>query len=161
MRALFEEWTDEHFRSSMANDQQCFYANRRENIDGDVAEPDCHDDFINVEMRELGDVASVFANVYCGCGADDPSLRFIYSAGDAIPIHPLFSSDFGHWDTAEPEMLLPECYRMVTDGVLTAHDFQRFVADDAIRLYGMYNQRFWSGTVVEDYAKTVLANQTC
>ena len=159
MRALFGEWADEHVDTSMLNDPQCFYANRRENFDGDTAEPDCHDDFNALEIRELGDIASLFANVYCGCGPGDPSLGAIYRAGDAMPLHPLFSSDFGHWDTAEPEMLLPDGYQMVADGAIRAYDFQRFVADDAIRLYGVCNRTFWSGTAVEDYAKTVLGDQ--
>ena len=53
-----------------------------------------------------------------------------------------------------------EAYELVEHGLLTDADFREFTCDNAIRLHGGMNPRFFDGTSVEAYAKTVLGPET-
>jgi len=47
-------------------------------------------------------------------------------------------------------------WRHPEHGLLTADDFREFACDNAIRLHGGMNPRFFEGTAVEDYARGFL-----
>ena len=68
----------------------------------------------------------------------------------------MLGSDLGHWDVPDARDVVPEAYELVEHGLITAADFRDFACDNAIRLHGGMNPRFFDGTAVEDYARTVL-----
>jgi hypothetical protein len=51
---------------------------------------------------------------------------------------------------------LPEAYELVEDGVLTTANFRDFVFENAVRLWGTQNPRFFEGTSVAKEAAAVL-----
>lgn len=159
MQRLFQEWGSEVTKRNLP-DPAAVYANRREGPGGDFAEPECYDDFRSCEIERLSDIARLFANLHFGCEADDATVCFAYQPCNVfgLRLRAMFSSDFGHWDATRGDQLLPKSYELVDKGLLSAADFQSFVADNAIRLHGTVNSTFWSGTSVDHYARTVLAS---
>lgn len=52
---------------------------------------------------------------------------------------------------------MPEAYELVEDGHITAGDFRDFTFENAVRLWGTQNPRFFEGTRVAKEAAAVLA----
>jgi predicted TIM-barrel fold metal-dependent hydrolase len=159
MQRLFQEWGNEITKMNLP-DRRGVYANRREGPGGDSSEPACYDDFRSCEIERLSDIATLFANLYFGCEADDATVSFAYHPCNALGLRlrAMFSSDFGHWDAPRGDQLLLQSYKLVERGLLSGAEFQTFVADNAIKLHGTVNSAFWNGTSVDRYARTVLAN---
>jgi hypothetical protein len=53
--------------------------------------------------------------------------------------------------------VLPEAYELVEHHLLSLAQFRAFSCDNAIRLHGGMNPRFFDGTRVETYARDLLA----
>ena len=53
--------------------------------------------------------------------------------------------------------ILEEAYELVEHEAITEEDFKAFVSTNCIKLHGEVNPDFFTGTVVEDEAKKVLA----
>jgi hypothetical protein len=53
--------------------------------------------------------------------------------------------------------VVPEAHELVERGLLTDDDFRDFACENAIRLHGGVNPRFFEGTAVADHARRVLA----
>jgi hypothetical protein len=51
---------------------------------------------------------------------------------------------------------LPEAYELVEDGFITEDNFRDFVFENAVRLWGTQNPRFFEGTRVAKEAEAVL-----
>ena len=51
---------------------------------------------------------------------------------------------------------LPEAYELVEDGHITERNFRDFVFENAVRLWGTQNPRFFEGTSVAKEAAAVL-----
>ena len=52
---------------------------------------------------------------------------------------------------------LPEAYELVEDGHITADNFRDFTFENAVKLWGTQNPRFFEGTRVAKEAAAVLA----
>jgi hypothetical protein len=158
LQRLFQEWGREMTERNLT-EPTAIYANRRESPGGDSAEPECFDDFRACEIEGISDMAALFANLHFGCEADDATVCFAYHPCNVrgMRLRAMFSSDFGHWDAPRADHLLPQSYELVEEGRLSSADFQSFVADNAIKLHGTVNSTFWNGTLVEHYARTLLA----
>lgn len=160
MQQFFRKWGGDLVKGQVLDNIQLVYGNRREGLFGDISEPECRDDFIQCDIRAVSDIAKLFANLYFGCEADDAMVGFAYHPSNALRLKlgAMFSSDYGHWDAGRADQLLPRSYSLVERGFLSAEDFRSFTADNAIRLHGMANPRFWNGTLVQQYAGTILTN---
>ena len=53
--------------------------------------------------------------------------------------------------------VVKDAYELVERGLLNPDQFRAFSADNCIRLHGQMNPRFFDNTVVEQYARDVLA----
>ena len=60
----------------------------------------------------------------------------------------MFSSDIGHWDVHDPAEVVPECYELLTDGVLTPEQFRAFTFTNAVSLYTRADPGFFEGTAI-------------
>ena len=112
------------------------------------------DDFRATGVTSPADIVRQFGNLFFGCEADDSSIPWAF--GDRATLHPILGSDIGHWDVADATEVLPEAYELVEDGKLTPEQFRAFACDNAIRLHGGMNPRFFDGTRVEPYAEALL-----
>lgn len=74
-------------------------------------------------------------------------------------LHALFGSDIGHFDVPNMAHVLPETYEFVEDGLMTPQNFRDFTCDNPIRFLGGTNPDFFKGTVVEETAAALLAQE--
>ena len=122
---------------------------------------DVVNDFAAAGIETAQDIGrQITRQCFFGCEADDPLAGLGYDTrrlpGDA-PLRPIFSSDIGHWDVAHMHEVMPEAHEHLDHDWLTPEQFRGFVCDNAIRMYGEANPRFFEGTCVEKYAAQVLA----
>lgn len=119
------------------------------------------DDFREAGVRSDAEIAAHFERFYFGCEADDKSIPQAF-ARRTLPggaaLQPVLGSDLGHWDVRDMRDVLPEAAELVEHGFVDRDDFRRFVCDNPIRLHGTMNPRFFEGTVVEAYARSVLSD---
>lgn len=120
-----------------------------------LATPDVVNDFEAAGITGPADIVrQITTQCYFGCEADD---RLAGLAFDADRLHgalsPIFSSDIGHWDVAHMHEVLPEAYEHIEHDWMTPDQFRAFMCDNALRMYTQANPDFFSGTVVEAYAK--------
>jgi predicted TIM-barrel fold metal-dependent hydrolase len=121
--------------------------------------PDVVNDFAAAGIETIDDIVrQMTTNCYFGCEADDRLAGIAFDTnrlpGDR-PLHPIFSSDIGHWDVAHLHEVLPEAHEHLEHGWMDADQFRAFVCDNTIRMYRSANTDFFRGTVVEDYAKGI------
>ena len=120
------------------------------------------DDYRACGVTSAADIGRHFDNFYFGCEADDPTISWAY-AKDVNPggtcLRPVLGSDLGHWDVSNMLDVLPEAYELVDHGHLDHRQFRDFSCDNAIRLHGLMNPKFFDGTAVEHYASTLIAEE--
>jgi predicted TIM-barrel fold metal-dependent hydrolase len=116
-------------------------------------------DFEAAGIRDASDIArQVAGQCFFGCEADDPLAGIAYDTSrlpSEDPIRPIFSSDIGHWDVAHMHEVLPEAFEHIEHGWMDAEQFRGFVCDNAVRMYREANPDFFSGTVLDGYAKAL------
>jgi predicted TIM-barrel fold metal-dependent hydrolase len=120
---------------------------------------DVFDDFAAAGIEGVDDIVrQMTTNCFFGCEADDRLAGVAFDVkrlpGNQ-PMHPIFSSDIGHWDVAHMEDVLPEAHEHLDHGWMDAAQFRAFMCDNAIRMYRGANPEFFQGTVLEDYATRV------
>ncbi len=118
------------------------------------------DDFRDAGVSDEGDLVRQFDRFYFGCEADDATISWAFARHvnpHGTELRPILGSDLGHWDVADMTDVLPEAYELVADGLLDAAQFRALTCDNAIRLHGAMNPSFFDGTVVEAYARQLLA----
>jgi hypothetical protein len=96
---------------------------------------------------------------FYGCEADDPTVAWAFASRvnpHGARLQAMLGSDIGHWDVRDMREVVPEAYELVEHGLLSADDFRDFACDNAIRLHGGVNPRFFDGTAVADHARAVL-----
>jgi len=117
------------------------------------------DDFSACKITRKEDWLDLFAKpFYFGCEADDRMNMTAFMPGLPFDtkLNAIFSSDIGHFDVIDMRDPLPEAYELVEDGHITEANFRDFVFENAVRLWGTQNPRFFEGTVVEKEAAAVL-----
>jgi predicted TIM-barrel fold metal-dependent hydrolase len=118
------------------------------------------DEFWRMEAKSAEDIVELFVpRFYFGCEADDPTNAWAFAPSNphGVRLRAVLGSDLGHWDVPDAREVLPEAYELVEHGLLTADDFREFTCDNAIRLHGGMNPRFFDGTAVEAYARDLSA----
>ena len=121
--------------------------------------PENLDEFWQMEAKSAEEIVDLFVpRFYFGCEADDPTNAWAFAPTNphGVRLRAVLGSDLGHWDVPDAREVLPEAYELVEHGLLTADDFREFTCDNAIRLHGGMNPRFFDGTAVEAYARDLL-----
>lgn len=115
------------------------------------------------ELAEIADpslIATWFGdNLFFGCEADDPTVRWAFDGVVGTCLNPVFSSDIGHFDVPDMALVLNEAYELCERGLLDAGQFERFTFANAALLHGSMNPAFFDGTAVEDAVAGVLAGR--
>ena len=75
-------------------------------------------------------------------------------------IRAVFSSDIGHWDVPDMTEVTQEAYEPVEQGIMTEDNFRDFVFTNPTTLWTGMNPDFFTGTVVEQQVKQLLAEET-
>jgi predicted TIM-barrel fold metal-dependent hydrolase len=124
--------------------------------------PEDVDDFRASGIEGPDDVARIFERFYFGCEADDTTISWAFA--DRVnplgaTLHAMLGSDIGHWDVGDMREVVPEAYELVEHELLTPEQFRAFACDTPIRLHGGMNPKFFDGTVVERYARELLATE--
>jgi predicted TIM-barrel fold metal-dependent hydrolase len=117
------------------------------------------DDFAACKITKKQDWVDLYATpYYFGCEADDRMNAVAFGKGNPFgaQLNAIYSSDIGHFDVIDMRDPLPEAYELVEDGHITEANFRDFVFENAVRLWGTQNPRFFEGTVVEKEAAAVL-----
>jgi hypothetical protein len=108
------------------------------------------DDFELAGIQSKRDVGAVFErNFYFGCEADDPATMWAFDSRLGARLHPVFSSDFTHFDVPDFADVIPEAYELVEKGFVNEQDFKEFTFTNAARLHTGNNPDFFKGTAVE------------
>lgn len=119
--------------------------------------PECLDDFAAAGIASVEDFAARFGDrFYFGCEADDPLAALAFDGRLTPPgcaIHAVFSSDIGHWDAPHLAGVIPEAYELVTTGVLSEDEFERFAWSTPAKFLTSANDDFFDGSVVADSAR--------
>jgi predicted TIM-barrel fold metal-dependent hydrolase len=121
--------------------------------------PDDVDDFRACGVTTPADIVGQFGRFFFGCEADDATIAWAYA--DRVnplgaTLQPMLGSDIGHWDVPDMRDVLPEAFELVEHELLSLAQFREFSCDNAIRLHGGMNPRFFDGTRVEAYANALL-----
>ena len=78
-----------------------------------------HDDFAAAGIDCKEDVRSTFDHYYFGCEADDRATMWAFDRRLGARLHPVFSSDFTHFDVPDFEEVMPEAFEMVERGFMS------------------------------------------
>ncbi len=117
------------------------------------------DDFAACKITRKEDWVDLYAKpFYFGCEADDRMNATAFSKGlpFGAKLNAIFSSDIGHFDVIDFRDPLPQAHELVETGLITDDDFRAFTFENAVRLWGTQNPRFFEGTVVAKEAAAVL-----
>ena len=116
-------------------------------------QPWARNEFEDSGITDEADLARIFGEqFFYGCESDDMSVhRALDGPGNklGVTLRALFSSDIGHWDVPRLTDPVPQSWRLVERGLLSAADYQRFVFDLSARLHMEMNPAFFVGTRVE------------
>jgi predicted TIM-barrel fold metal-dependent hydrolase len=118
------------------------------------------DDFAACKITRKEDWVDLYSKpYYFGCEADDRMNATAFGRSNPFGsrLNAIFSSDIGHFDVIDMRHPLPEAYELVEDGHITPRDFRDFTFENAVRLWGTQNPKFFEGTRVAKEAAAVLA----
>jgi predicted TIM-barrel fold metal-dependent hydrolase len=158
LRQLIEEHGDERLKAHAEGLLNSLDAFRPEmSVEELETRQEVVDDFAVAGIVSKSDIKAIFErNFYFGCEADDPATMWAFDPRLGARLHPIFSSDFCHFDVPDFEDVLPEAFEMVDKGCLTEEDFREFTFSNAARLHGSVNPDFFKGTVIEREAAAEL-----
>ncbi|MGE5271873.1 MAG: amidohydrolase family protein [Thiohalocapsa sp.] len=117
------------------------------------------DDFAACQLTRKQDWIDLYVTpYYFGCEADDRmnATAFLKLNPFDAQLNAIYSSDIGHFDVIDMRDPLPEAYELVEDGYISEDNFRDFVFENAVRLWGAQNPRFFEGTSVAKEAAAVL-----
>src|SRR5438132_2175688 len=150
LQQLIRSYGDERLKTSADAIMQSLDAFRPECSLDELAQPEhVHDDFAAAGINSKDDVRSAFNHYYFGCEADDRATMWAFDQRLGARLHPVFSSDFTHFDVPDFREVIPEAFEMVERGFLTEADFREFTFANAARLHTGNNPDFFKDTIVE------------
>jgi len=120
------------------------------------------DDYAACNITQKQDWIDLFVTPYFfGCEADDKMNAVAFSNFNPFgaKIQAIYSSDIGHFDVPDMNQVLPEAWELVEDGLITTVDFRDFTFNNAVKLWGTQNPRFFEGTSVAKQAAEALNAQ--
>ena len=126
-------------------------------------EPPFLDEWEAIGIDEASDIRERFVpHFYFGCEADDPMVAWAFNAKVnpmGAELRAMFSSDMGHWDVPDMSETLEEAHELVEHGLIDEAAFRDFVFRNPVRFYTALNPNFFDGTVIEDPARQVVADE--
>lgn len=118
-----------------------------------------HHDFAAAGIERDADIVRQYTSCFAfGCEADDPLASLAFDTRrlpGGVPLSTIFSSDIGHWDVPDMHHVLPEAWENVEHDWMDAAQFRSFVCDNVARFYRSAGERFFDGTVVEGYVRSL------
>ena len=121
------------------------------------------DDWAACAVETAEDLRDLFVpNFYFGAEADDRATVWALTGTTnhmGARLKAFFSSDISHWDVPEMNRVVMEAYEMVEDGALDEAEFRDFMFTNPVELFAGMNHDFFNGTVVEDAAARLFADQ--
>jgi predicted TIM-barrel fold metal-dependent hydrolase len=128
----------------------------------DVHPEDPTDSFASLHISTAEELQQLFVDrFYFGCEGDDPVMPSAFDAmrnPGHVRLRATFGSDIGHWDVPLMEEVLEEVYEPLEHGVIDEGDLRDFVFANPARLWTSTNPHFFEGTVVEEAAAALVAN---
>ena len=92
----------------------------------------------------------------------DPMTAWAFDRHGHHRLHPIFSSDVGHFDVPDMAEVLGEAWELVEHGLVDEDNFREFVFANPARLHTTLNPDFFKGTVVDDaVAKLSIVRRAC
>jgi predicted TIM-barrel fold metal-dependent hydrolase len=150
LHRLIRDYGDKRLKASAEAIMQSLDAFRPECSVEELSRPEhIHDDFAASGVESKDDVRSAFDHYYFGCEADDRATMWAFDERLGVRLHPVFSSDFTHFDVPDFEEVIPEAFEMLERGFMSAQDFREFTFINAARLHTRANPDFFAGTVIE------------
>ncbi len=150
LRELIDRYGDERLKANADALMNNLDAFRPERSLEELEQQDVFDDFEASGVNSKEDIRSAYAgNFYFGCEADDKATMWAFDPRLGARLHPVFSSDFSHFDVPDFTEVVPEAYEMVEKGFLTDQDLREFTFSNAARLHTGVNPDFFKDTVVE------------
>jgi predicted TIM-barrel fold metal-dependent hydrolase len=116
--------------------------------------PEDRDEFVHMAVSTPADIVERFVpSFYFGCEADDRGVvtAFLPSNPDGAQLHPVFSSDMGHWDVTDIAGVVAQSHQLVEEGYLTPEQWRRFVFDNPAEMYLRGDPHFFDGTAVDPF----------
>jgi hypothetical protein len=158
LKALIARYGDPKLKANAETITGSLDAFRPECSIEELAKPEhVVDDFEAADIKSKDDIRKVFTgNFYFGCEADDRATMWAFDPRMGIRLHPVFSSDFTHFDVPDFREVIPEAFEMVERGFMTEQDFREFTFTNAARLHTRNNSAFFKGTVVEQAVENEL-----
>src|SRR5438105_5358768 len=99
LQQLIRSYGDERLKTSADAVMQSLDAFRPECSLDELSRPEhVHDDFAAAGINSKEDVRSAFNHYYFGCEADDRATMWAFDQRLGARLHPVFSSDFTHFD---------------------------------------------------------------
>jgi len=163
LQRLIRGYGDERLKASADAIMRSLDAFRPECSLEELSRPEhVHDDFDAAGIDSKEDVRSAFDHYYFGCEADDRATMWAFDQRLGARLHPVFSSDFTHFDVPDFGEVMPEAYEMLERGFMSAQDFREFTFVNAARLHTRNNPGFFAGTVLERaVAEELGLNRAC
>jgi predicted TIM-barrel fold metal-dependent hydrolase len=158
-RLDFDEW--DRLLTKYGGERFSDPAIRRATLGQSDNPPDSVDDFRDCGVTSPADIAAQFDRFFFGCEADDATISWAFADRVnplGVTLQPMLGSDIGHWDVTDMREVIPEAFELVEHELLSRAQFREFACDNAIRLHGGMNPRFFDGTRVEKYARRVLGS---
>ena len=126
-------------------------------------DPTLMDEFAAAGIKKAEDLRPLFEpNFYFGCEADDRLAAWAFDT-DKNPfgarLKATFSSDIGHWDVPDMNLVLEEAYELREEGLLSAADFRDFTFTNPAMLHAGMNPDFFKGTAVEAEVEKLLTRK--
>lgn len=151
LRRLIDQYGDERLKANVEGIMGSLDAFRPECSIEELSRPEhVHDDFDASGVTSKEDVRRIFErNFFFGCEADDPATMWAFDPRLGARLHPVFSSDFTHFDVPDFAEVIPEAYELLERGMVTEQDFREFTFTNAARLHTTNNPNFFKGTVIE------------
>jgi predicted TIM-barrel fold metal-dependent hydrolase len=122
------------------------------------------DEWAESGIKRPGDIRDMFRDrFFFGCEADDRMNKVAFDTDlnhYKLRLNAMLGSDIGHWDVVDITDVLPEAWSLVDDELLNEDDFRDFAFGNAVDFHAGLNPEFFAGTVVEDAAKTRLAEKS-
>jgi predicted TIM-barrel fold metal-dependent hydrolase len=159
LRSLIERYGDQRLKANADAIMNNLDAFRPECGIEELSKPEhVVDDFEASGVNSKSEIRAVFSdNFYFGCEADDRATMWAFDPRMGVRLHPVFSSDFTHFDVPAFDDVIPEAYEMVERGWMSEQDFREFTFTNAARLHTRNNADFFKGTVVESAVASELA----
>jgi predicted TIM-barrel fold metal-dependent hydrolase len=128
-----------------------------------IKRPELFDEFAACALKELKDLKPLFVDpFYFGCEAEDRMVSVAFDrrlSPVGLPLKAMIGSDIGHWDVLDATTILGEAWRLVQGKLMTLDNLRDFAFVNPAMFHLSMNPDYFVGTVVEDDAKKLLAEQ--